>query len=322
MAVKWGILSTARINQLFLAGVRSAEDVEVVAVGSRDRDRAAAFAAEHGMERVHGGYEELLADPEVEAVYNPLPNSLHVEWTVRALEAGKHVLCEKPLGRHPREVERAFDVADRERRLLMEAFMYRHNPQTKRLVELVDGGAIGTLRVVRAAFSFLARDPRNVRLSAALDGGALMDVGCYCVSGARLLAGEPECVSGQQLLGGGGVDVVFVATMRFGGDVLAHFDAGLALAPRDELEVVGDEGTLFLDDPWHCRAPLIELRTADGVEPIEVPVADSYRLEAENFSRAIRGEAEPLLGRVDALGQARVIEALYEAAETGQTVKP
>jgi predicted dehydrogenase len=253
-------------------------------------------------------------------VYISLPNSLHVEWTVRALEAGKHVLCEKPLGRRTDEVQRAFDVAEREGRLLMEAFMYRHNPQTRRLVQLVDDGAVGRLRMIRAAFSFAVDNPANVRLSAELDGGALMDVGCYCVSGTRLLAGEPERVTAEQAIGGDGVDVAFVATMRLRDDVLAHFDAGLALADRDELEVVGEEGALFLDDPWHCRTPVIELRRDGEVQRIELERVDSYRLEAENFSAAIRGEDRPLLGRADALGQARAIEALYEAADTGHAV--
>ena len=317
MPVKWGILSTAKINGLFLAGAREAADAEVVAVASRDRARAEAFASEHGIERVHESYEGLLADPEIEALYIPLPNSLHVEWSVRSLEAGKHVLCEKPLSRRAADVERAFDVADRHERLLMEAFMYRHNPQTQRLVELVVDGAVGTVRLIRAAFSFVARDPADVRLSRELDGGALMDVGCYCISSIRLLAGEPVRVAAFQVLGGDGVDVALAAAMHMPGDVLAHFDAGLSLASRDELEVVGDEGSLFLDDPWHARAPVIELRRGGIVERIETPVVDSYRLEAENFSTAIRGKAQPLLGRTDAVGQARTIEALYRAAETG-----
>ena len=147
-----------------------------------------------------------------------------------------------------------------------------------------------------------------------------MDVGCYCVNGARLLAGEPERVSAEQALGGDGVDVAFAGTMRFANDVIAHFDAGLALADRDELEVIGESGSLFLDDPWHCRAPVIELRRDDGVERIEIEPVDSYGLEADNFSAAIRGEAQPLLGREDAVGQARAIEALYAAADGGQTV--
>ncbi len=322
MPVKWGIVSTARINRLFIGGAQASPEVEIVAVGSRDRDRAEQFAAEHGIERAHGSYEELLADPEVEVVYIPLPNSDHVPWSIRALEAGKHVLCEKPLSRHRADAERAFDVAAREGLQLMEAFMYRHHPQTRRLVELVADGAVGRLRAIRAAFSFFALDPSDVRLSTELDGGALMDVGCYCVSGARLIArSEPERVSAEQALGGDGVDVAFAATMRFPGDVLAQFDAGLALASRDELEVVGEEGSLFLDDPWHCRHPVIELHGSGGVERIEVDAADSYRLEAENMSAAIRGEAVPLLGRDDAVGQAAAIEALYESAGSGRSVR-
>ena len=321
MPVTWGIVSTADINRKFLAGAREAQNAEVVAVASRDLALARDYAAAHGIERAHGDYDALLADPGVEAIYIPLPNSMHVEWSVRALQAGKHVLCEKPLSRRPAEVERAFDVAALEGRLLMEAFMYRHNPQSARLLELLASGAIGHVRMIRAAFSFVAGDPANVRLSRALEGGALMDVGCYCVSSARLIAGEPLRVGAEQVLGGDGVDVAFAATLRFPREVLAHIDAGLALADRDELEVTGDEGSLFLDDPWHCLQPVIELRRADGVEQIEVERVNSYRLEVENFSAAIRGEESALLGRDDALGQARAIEALYASAERGETVE-
>ena len=166
----------------------------MVAVGSRDRERGEAFAAEHGIPRVHGSYEDLLADPEIEAVYIPLPNSLHVPWSIKALEAGKHVLCEKPLTRRVAEAEAAFDAADRAGRLLMEAFMWRYHPQTEALVRLAR--EIAPLRVVRAAFGFtIGDDPANVRLQAGLDGGSLMDVGCYCVSALRLLGGEPERAS-------------------------------------------------------------------------------------------------------------------------------
>jgi predicted dehydrogenase len=319
-AVNWGIISTAHINRLFLAGAREATDVEIVAVASRDRARAERYARENGVARAHGSYDALLADPDVEAVYISLPNSLHVEWSIRALQAGKHVLCEKPLSRRAGDVQRAFDTADQNDRLLMEAFMYRHHPQTRRLVELIDEGAIGRVRVIRAAFGFVAHDPGNVRLQAALDGGALMDVGCYCVSGTRLLAGEPERVSAEQTLGGDGVDVVFAATMRHGDDVLCHFDAGLALDSRDLLEVVGESGSLLLEDPWHCRNPRIQWLHGDTTERIDIERANSYRLEAENLSAAIRGEASPMLGRDDALGQARTIEALYRAADTGETV--
>ncbi len=316
MSVQWGVLSTAHINAKFLTGVAQSDECDVLAVASRDAERAARYARANGIERSYGSYDELLDDPDVEVVYISLPNSLHVEWTERALRKGKHVLCEKPLSRRVAEVEAAFDVAESADRLLMEAFMWRHNPQTERLVELVQSGAIGRPTLVRAAFSFAigAGDTANVRLRADLEGGALMDVGCYCVSAARLLAGEPEAVSGHQLIGGDGVDVAFAGSMRCGSDMLAHFDAGLALADRDELEVVGDQASLFLDDPWHCREPVIELRREGTVERIELPPADSYRLEAENLSAAIRGRAQPRLGRADAVGQARVIEALYAAA--------
>jgi predicted dehydrogenase len=320
MLVRWGIISTARINSKFIAGARQSSALEILAVASRQRESAARYAADNGIERAYGGYDALLADPDVDAVYISLPNSMHVEWSVKALEAGKHVLCEKPMGRRAADVQRAFDVADREGRLLMEAFMYRHNPQTHLLVQLVRDGAVGRVRLIRSAFSFAEADPANVRLTTALDGGALMDVGCYCVSGSRLIAGEPQRVGAEQVIGGDGVDIVFAGTMRFADDVLAHFDAGLALDTRDALEVVGDQGTLFLDDPWHCLEPVIQLYRDGERELIEVEVVNSYLLEAENMSAAIRGEAPLLLGRADALGQARAIEALYEAADRARAV--
>jgi D-xylose 1-dehydrogenase (NADP+, D-xylono-1,5-lactone-forming) len=320
--VSWGFLSTANINDKLLAGAAESDRADVIAVASRDAARAEAYARERGIERAYGSYEELLADPDVEAVYISLPNSLHVEWSIRALEAGKHVLCEKPLSRRAADVERAFDVAEESGRLLMEAFMYRHNPQTGRLKELAEGGAIGRLRLVRAAFSFPLTDGENVRLNSSLDGGGLMDVGCYCVSGTRLLGGEPEQVYGEQVLSQSGVDELFTGTMRFPGDLLGQFDAGLALPERDELEAIGEEGSLFLDDPWHCKRPVIEHRTDGSVEEIAVEPADSYRLQLENMSDAIRGEAEPLLGREDAVGQARAIEALYRSATEGRPVNP
>jgi xylose dehydrogenase (NAD/NADP) len=315
--VKWGILSTADINRKVIPGAKESPKVDLVAVASRDQARAEAYAHEWEIPRAYGSYEALLADPEIEAVYISLPNTLHVKPSIKALEAGKHVLCEKPFSRHPKEVAAAFDVAEREGRLLTEAFMYRHNPQTKRLVELLAEGAIGELRLVRSAFSYSLYDDDNIRLRTDVEGGALMDVGCYCVSGSRLLAGEPTAVHGEAWYGPSGTDWVFAGVMRFPGDVLATFDCGTALPNRDELEAIGSEGSLLLDDPWHCNNPVIELRRDDGVERIELPHADSYRLELENLSDAIRGEAELLLGREDALGQARVLEALHDDARRG-----
>jgi D-xylose 1-dehydrogenase (NADP+, D-xylono-1,5-lactone-forming) len=311
--VRWGILSTANINRYVIPAARASDKVELIAVASRDQARADAYVHEWEIERAYGSYEALLEDPDVEALYISLPNSMHVEWSIRSLEAGKHVLCEKPLDRRPEDVEQAFDAAERAGRLLMEAFMYRHNPQTHLLTELVGTGAIGELRVIRSAFSFSVQDPENIRLQSDLDGGSLMDVGCYCVSASRLLAREPTAVHGEAYVGPTGTDWVFAGTMRFPDDVIALFDCGTCLPLRDELEAIGTEGSLLLDDPWHCRTPVIELRRGDDVERLELEPVDSYKLQLENLSDAIRGEADQLLGREDAVAQAQVIDALLRS---------
>ncbi len=318
--VKWGIVYTADINRKVIPGAHASAKVDVVAVASRDQARAAAYAREWEIPRAYGSYEELLADPEIEALYISLPNTLHAEWSIRALESGKHVLCEKPFSRHPEEVEAAFDAAERNGRLLSEAFMYRHNPQTAKLVALVRDGAIGELRLIRSTFSYGLYDHDNIRLRTDVEGGALMDVGCYNVSGSRLLGGEPERVWGEAWYGPSGTDWVFTGTLRFPGDVLATFDCGTALAERDELEAIGSEGSLFLDDPWHCVEPVIELRRGGQTGRIELEPVDSYRLELENLSDAIRGEAELLLGRDDAVAQAKTLEALHRSATSGTPV--
>jgi xylose dehydrogenase (NAD/NADP) len=319
-AVNWGILSTADINQKLIPGAHESPKVKLLAVASRDKERAEEYARSWEIERAYSSYDELLADPEIEAVYIPLPNTMHVEWSIKALEAGKHVLCEKPMSRSAADVERAFETAEKDGRILSEAFMYRHNPQTRQLTQLVDDGAIGELRLIRAAFSYGLYDAENIRLRTDVEGGSLMDVGCYCVSGSRLLGGEPEGAYGQAWFGDTGTDWVFTGSLRFPGDVLAIFDCGTAMLERDELEAIGSDGSLFLDDPWHCIEPVIEVRRDDGVERIEVEHADSYRLELENISDAIRGEGEPLLGREDAVAQARTLEALYESATNREPV--
>jgi xylose dehydrogenase (NAD/NADP) len=320
-----GLLSTAEINLKLLGGARAAGGVEVMAVASRSRERAEAYAAEHGLGRAHGSYDELLGDPDVDAVYISLPNSMHVPWSIRALEAGKHVLCEKPLTRRPEEAEAAFDAADRAGRVLAEAFMWRHHPQARRLRELVAEGAIGDLRLIRAQFSFdihSGRGAGDVRMQAGLDGGGLMDVGCYCVSAMRLLGGEPERVGGRRIDGGDGVDVRFTGSLALPGGVLGHFDCGLDTVDRSELEVAGDAGTLVLSDPWHSRTPRIELRRRDGAETIAVQDANPYSCELEDLAAAVRGERPHPFGRADAVGQARAIAALYRAAESGADVAP
>src|SRR5437763_1844253 len=308
--VKWGIVSTADINRKVIPGAHASAKVDLVAVASRDPARAEAYAREWEIPHPYGSYEDLLADPEIEAVYISLPNTLHAEWSIKALEAGKHVLCEKPFTRHPEEVDAAFDAAERSGRLLSEAFMYRHNPQTAKLVELVRDGAIGEPRLIRSAFSYGLYDVENIRLRTDVEGGALMDVGCYNVSGSRLLGGEPENAYGEAWFGPTGTDWVFAGTLRMKDDVIATFDCGTAMSERDELEAIGTEGSLFLDDPVHCTVPVIELRRDGSIERIEIEPQDSYRLELENLSDAIRGGGDVLLGRGEAVGHGRSVDAL------------
>ena len=317
----WGIISTADINRLVIPPAQESPGIDLVGVASRTQERADEYAAEWGIPRAYGSYEALLADPEIECVYISLPNTMHTEWSIKSVEAGKHVLCEKPFTRHPDDVTAAWDAADRAGRILSEAFMWRHNPQTSRLRGLIDEGAIGEVRLIRSAFSYSLYEEDNIRLRTDVEGGALMDVGCYCVSGSRFAAGaEPVQAYGSAWYGPTGTDWVFTGSLRFPGDVLAIFDCGTALPNRDELEVVGSEGSLFLDDPWHAGTPVIELRRGGEVERIEHQPANSYRLELENVGAAAAGEAELLLGRDDAMGQARTLEALHRSAQSGGPV--
>ena len=303
-------------------GGRGVPRVDLVAVASRDRARAEDYAREWGIERAYGSYDALLEDGDVEAVYISLPNTMHCEWSIRALEAGKHVLCEKPMSRHPEEVEAAFDAADQAGRHLSEAFMYRHNPQTKRLRQLIEEGAVGEVRARALGVQLLALRRRQ-HPAAHRPRGRLVD-------GRRLLlrqrltpcSGKGAGLRLRSGLGRRDGDRLGVhGAMRFDGDVLATFDCGTALPERDELEVIGSEGSLFLDDPWHCNVPVIEVRRGKEVERIELDRADSYRLELENVGDAIDGKAQLLLGREDAVGQARALEALHRSAESGQAVR-
>jgi predicted dehydrogenase len=309
--IRWGLLGTSRINEKLLAGARASQTAEVVAIGSRSATTGSAYAAAHGIERVHATYEGLLADPDIDAVYIPLPNSMHHEWTMTALAAGKHVLCEKPYTRRPEEIDVAWDAAEAAGLVLMEAFMWRHAPQADRLVELLP--RIGELVAVRSTFSHRLEDDTDIRVKAALAGGSLMDVGCYCISGARLIAGEePEMAFGQQVTNEEGVDRRFTGLLRFPSGLTATFHCGFD-AFTESLEVIGRKGTITLPDPWHSkRGALFIDGTEERVEPL-----DPYGCELDDMTAAIRGEKAPRLGRADALGQARAIEALYRSAETG-----
>jgi D-xylose 1-dehydrogenase (NADP+, D-xylono-1,5-lactone-forming) len=308
--IRWGLLGTGNICRKLLAGARLASGLDVVAVGSRTDERARQFARDNGIGRAHGSYEALLADPDVDAVYISLPNSLHHEWTMHSLAAGKHVLCEKPYTRRPAEVEAAFDAADQAGLVLEEAFMWRHTPQVRRLLELLP--RIGPMRTIRSTFSYVIGAETDVRVAGHLDGGSLMDVGCYCVSGARLVAGEPERVMAEQLLDAAGVERRMSGLMRFADDVMATFTCGFDSATHETLEVIGRDGRILLPDPWHSTTGVLYLDD----ERIMVEPTNPYQLELEDMGAAIRGERPPLLGRADALGQARTIEALYRAADS------
>ena len=319
--MKLGLLSTANINRAILAGAAKTDRVDVVAVASRDAQRAETYAAEHGIATAHGSYETLLADPDVEAVYISLPNGMHHEWTMQALAAGKHVLCEKPYTRHPGEAEEAFDAADAAGLVLAEAFMYRHHPQTAAVARLVADGAVGRLCAVKATFTFPLHDLSDVRALPELDGGALMDVGCYCVSGIRLLAGEPEHVRGEQVTGTTGIDMAFHGTLRCADDVVGQFEASFRSPQRQSLEAVGEDGVLVVEAPWRLDwGGSVTLRRDGETEVVEVEGADSYTRELENLADAIEGGAPALLGRADAVGQARVIDALYRSAASGTRI--
>jgi len=312
--VRWGILGPGDISSRLMQDAGRAANFSVVAVGSRSRDRAAEFAPRFGIARIHGSYEELLADPEVDAVYVGVPNSLHHPMTMLAIAAGKHVLVEKPYTRQPEQVVEAFDAAEAADLVLMEAFMWRHSPQTRRFMELLP--EVGELQSIRSTFSFVMTKTSDARLEPGLDGGALMDVGCYPVSGSRLVAGaEPVRVFGEQTLGPSGVDERFSGLLRFPSGVVAEIVAGFTSVQRS-LEAVGSKGTLVSRDPWHSELGGIELN--GRAEPVVLD--DTYRLEMENLSSAILGHGRPLLGRADALGQARAIDALLRSAASGQAV--
>jgi predicted dehydrogenase len=303
--VRLGLLTTAGINRAVLGARGDDASFDVVAVGSRDAAHARAYADEWGIERAHGSYDELLGDPELDAVYIALPCALHHEWTLRALAAGKHVLCEKPYTRRPEQVEEAWDEAGRRGLVLTEAYMWRHSPQTALLRELLP--SIGVLQSVHAVFTFPLTNDDNVRLVPELGGGALLDVGCYCVSAARLVTGEePERVHGERWIGRGGVDERFAATLRFPGGVTATMQCGFTGGPLDAIEVVGSDGWLRVPRAFVNPPGIVVVNGEEHrVEP-----GNHYRAELEDFCAAIRGEHGVLNDRAEMLGQARALDAL------------
>lgn len=322
--LNWGLLSTARINRALIPPLKASPRNRVTTVASRDRSRAEAYARQWDLPRVLDSYEALLADPDVHVIYNPLPNHLHAEWTIRAVQAGKHVLCEKPLALSLAEVDAIAAAAARAGRVVMEAFMYRCHPQTAQVKALVDRGAVGQLQLVRGAFTFTLTDPANVRLRAEWGGGSLWDVGCYPVSYARYLAGaEPEEVFAWQVAGRGGVDETLTGQLRFPGGVFAQFDCGFRSPFRAFIEVVGSEGVIEVPTPFKPGLnETLRVRRGDQTETVAAPGQELYLGEVEAMADAI------LLGRpapvslADSRGNTATLLALLESARTGRPAAP
>jgi D-xylose 1-dehydrogenase (NADP+, D-xylono-1,5-lactone-forming) len=320
--MRWGILGAARINRSLIPAFRAADGEALVAVGSRDAGRAARYAAEWEIPQAFTSYEALLAEPAIDAVYIPLPNRLHADWTIRALRAGKHVLCEKPLALSVEEIDQVAAAAREAGRHVAEAFMYRHHPQTALVRTLVAAGAIGELRLIRGAFSFVLDRPGDVRFDAALGGGCLWDVGCYPVSYARVVAGaEPVRVQGMAVTGATGIDLSFAAVLRFPGDVVAMADASFITQFRAGLEVVGTAGILTVPQPFKPGVRgVVHLTRGDTVEERTTEARPLYVQQILDFSSAARGETTPVVSLADSRANTAALVALHESARTGRAV--
>lgn len=321
----WGILGTGSIARKFASELPHSRTGKLHAVGSRTREGAERFVADFPGVRAHAGYEAVLADPEVEAVYISTPHPQHAEWAIAAAEAGKHILCEKPLALNFAEAMVVVEAARRHGVFLMEAFMYRCHPRTERIAQLVREGAIGRVRLIRAAFSFASAYNAESRVFCnALGGGGILDVGCYTVSVARLVAGaavgrpflDPSEVTGSGVLCPTGVDTVAVATLKFPGDMLAQVSCGVALRQEADLEVLGEDGVLRVREFWNPPGP-IHVRRYDGSRD-ELITTDAsphkYALEADAVARALPGPESREVGWDDTLGNMRVLDLWRQAA--------
>jgi len=310
------LLSTARTNQAILGGMAHSERGEIVAVGSRDKARAEAYAAAKGLARAYGSYEELLADPDIQIIYNPLPNDLHKEWTIKALQAGKHVLCEKPFAISLPEVEAMFDTARSSGRVVAEAFMYRHHPKILKLKELVDDGSIGEPILLRSSHSFRLERENDIRWDPARGGGSLWDMGCYPVSLALYLFGAPERVQAWQKRAAAGIDGTLAASLYHRGDRVSQIDCSFQVPFRSQAEVVGTEGVITLVRPFQPSAPeaSLSLRRGDREETIELANPPMYWLEIEDMHDAILTGAGPRITPAETRAHIETILQLYDAA--------
>ena len=314
--LRWGFLSTARINRALIGPLRTSNRNCLLAVASRTQEKANAYAREKKIERAYGTYEELLADPEIDVIYNPLPNHLHAEWTIRAVEAGKHVLCEKPLALSIQEVDTMAKAARKYDKVIAEAFMYRSHPQIFQVKRIVQSGQLGKVRLVRGSFTFVMTNPDDYRWNPEMGGGSLWDVGCYPLSFTRTVLGsEPLEVFGWQVTGPTGVDESFVGQLRFPGEVYAQFDCSVKVPYHVFMEIVGEEATLRVPVPFNPGArQVLELRRAEQVETIPVKGPEPYVSEVEDMAEAILRGKPQVVSLQDSRANVVAILALFKSA--------
>ena len=323
--LRWGLLGAARINRSVIPAIRESPRSELVAVASRDPARAAAYAHEWGIPRSFGRYEEMLADDEIDVVYNPLPNGLHAEWTIRAARAGKHVLCEKPLAITVEEVDAIAETARQAGVVIAEGLMYRHHTLTREVKAMVERGTLGELRVVRGCFTFPLTREADVRLDPTLGGGCLWDLGVYPISYARLMTGtEPLEAFGWQTLGPTGVDVDFAAQLRFPANVVLQCDTGFRAAFRRDVEIVGSEASLFVPNPFK-PGPSEPVHLVRGEDRQTIQVAGSeahlYLGEVEDLADAVLLARKPAVSLADSRGTVAAVVALLASAREGRPVR-
>jgi xylose dehydrogenase (NAD/NADP) len=330
--IRWGILSTAWINHALIKPIRQAKRSELVAVASRTQEKAQAYAQEQGIPKAYGSYEALLADPEVDVIYNPLPNTLHCEWTVKAAEAGKHVLCEKPIVTTLEELDQIEAAAKANQVTIFEAFMYLHHPQTFKIKEMIQAGRLGDLQLIVSWFNFYLppEDSNNIRLNPNMGGGCSWDVGVYPNSLAIVMAqaGPPVEVWASQIKGETGVDVAMAGQLKFGNGVTAQISSGFRSPFRQGAHLVGEKGIIQLPEPWKpClegEDSHIHLFTGDDdpAETITIPAPgnDPYLHEVQAMEACLLDGAEPVVPLSLSRDFLRSILALYESAESGQPV--
>lgn len=320
--IRWGVISVSTHYHLRCsAGLKVARGLEMAAIASRDRSRAQAAAKEYGMAAAYGSYDELLADKSIDAVYIPLPNHMHLEWIKKSADAGKHILCEKPMGLSATEVEEAIDYTRKKGVLLMEAFMYRLHPQWVRARELVSIGEFGPVTSIQSHFFYNNRDPKNIRNQVDAGGGAIRDIGCYAVSSARfLLDREPKRVTSLlQYDPDFGTDRLGSVILDFGG-VQASCIVGTQTWSHQKVDLFGSGGTLRVELPFNAYpdVPLsLTLETGIGHRVVETGPADQYQIEFEAFSDAIRGDRELPIPPEDALANQKVLDAIFESGTSG-----